>query len=91
MKLTYFKRMNCALCGRKAAMRFVRGRLKTAPHRKVWICTIHCSHCKPRVNAVALSKEAAKVEAVRRWNARQAQNLVAMERFLKKIFASHGE
>lgn len=40
-----FKRRACALCGRKATMKFIREQLKKAPHRKAWICMIHCSHC----------------------------------------------
>ena len=66
-----FKRKECALCGRKATMRFIRGRLKKAPHRKAWICIIHCSHCEPRAMELAASKESAKAEAVMEWNETQ--------------------
>lgn len=86
MEKKYFKRMGCAICGRKATMNFIRGRLKGAPRGKIMLCVIGCRHCAGGVVAGGNNKEAAKAEAVRRWNARQAQNLVAMERFLKKIF-----
>lgn len=81
-----FKRRACALCGRKSTMRFAHGRLKSAPRSKVMLCMIGCRRCADGVVAAGNSKEAAKVEAVRRWNAKQARNLSAMERLLKKIF-----
>lgn len=81
-----FKRKECMLCGRKSTMRFVRGRLKEAPRSKIMLCMIGCRHCAGGVVAAGNNKEAAKVEAVQRWNAKQARNLSAMERFLKKIF-----
>lgn len=80
-----FKRRECALCGRKSTMRFVHGRLKGAPRRKVRLCMIGCRHCAGGVVAGGTGREAAKAEAVRRWNAKQS--LSAMERFLRKIFA----
>ena len=94
--MKHFKRRECALCGRKSTMRFVHARLATGlatvPHRKVRLCMIDCRHCGKGVMAVGASKEAAKEEAVKRWNTQQARNLLAMdllamERFLRKIFA----
>lgn len=82
-----FRRYNCALCGRKSIMRFVHGRLVEEHRRKVRLCMIDCRHCREGVMAFGNNKEAAKAEAVRRWNAKQARDLVAMVRFLKKIFA----
>lgn len=82
-----FKRRECALCGRKPTMRFVHARLVEEHHRKVRLCMIGCRHCAGGVVAGGIGREAAKAEAVKRWNAKQARNLSAMERFLKKIFA----
>lgn len=75
------------LCGRKSTMSFVHGRLVEEHRRKVRLCMIGCRHCREGVMAFGNNKEAAKAEAVRRWNAKQVRNLDAMERFLKKIFA----
>lgn len=88
MKKKYFKRMNCALCGRKATMKFIRGRLKEAPRSKITLCMIGCRHCARGVIAGGNNKEAAKAEAVQRWNAKQVQ---LWKKGLKEIFASHGE
>ena len=85
--MKHFKRRECALCGRKSTMRFVHARLVEEHRRKVRLCMIDCRHCGKGVMAVGASKEAAKAEAVKRWNANQGRNLLAMERFLRKIFA----
>lgn len=86
MKQTYFKRMPCTLCGRKATMKFIRGRLKKAPHRKSWICIIHCPHCEPRAMELAASKESAKEQAVDEWNETQILNIICKHGALKSIW-----
>ena len=85
--MKHFKRRKCALCGRRATVKII-GRPTNSRYRKLWSCKIYCLHCKKcTAGRITTDKELAKTTAVQIWNANQGRNLLAMERFLRKIFA----